>query len=265
MPATLSRAQKTLNVSSTSWFIVALIGQWLFVSYMFAFYGTSVVHNNPESWNDVVIVGHIPGDLFGNFMFILHIGLAAIITIGGTLQLIPQLRNRFPRFHRYNGRLFIYTAVILSLGGLYMVWARNAMLSLNGGIAISLNAVLVIWMCIQTIRKARAKDFISHREWALRAFIVVSGVWFFRVGFMAWIMINQEAKWSTPELDGPFDLVWAYANYLLPLAILEVYLIATKRNKKTVKFMTASLLFSCTLLTALGVVAAYLLMWQPLM
>lgn len=230
---------------------------------MIAFYGTSVVHNNPESWNDVVIVGHIPGDYFGNFMFILHIALAAIITIGATLQLIPQLRFSFPRFHRYNGRLFIYTAIILSLGGLFLVWGRNAMLSLNGGISISLNAILIIWFCFQTIRKAKARDFVAHRQWALRAFIVVSGVWFFRVGFMAWIMINQEAKWSTPNLDGPFDLIWSYANYLLPLAILELYLLALKRQKKSTKIMTASLLFGCTILTALGVVAAFLLMWQP--
>ena len=36
-----------------------------------------------------------------------HILFATVISIAGALQMIPGIRNRFPVFHRWNGRLFV--------------------------------------------------------------------------------------------------------------------------------------------------------------
>ena len=115
-------AVKTLNAAATIWFITAVIGQWLFVYYIIVVYGGSAIEGNLEAWGKTTLKGHVAGDTPGNFFFASHVLMAAIITFGGTLQLIPQLRNRARKFHRWNGRLFILTAFVMALGGFYLVW-----------------------------------------------------------------------------------------------------------------------------------------------
>ena len=44
----------------------------------------------------------------------------------------------------------------------------------------------------------------AHREWAIRLFLVVSGVWFFRVFLMLWLTINQgPAGFDIETFQGP--------------------------------------------------------------
>ena len=257
------KGTKFLNFSTKLWFIIAVIGQWLFVYYIAKSYGGKALNGNAEAWSEGTIKGHVAGDDIGNAMFAFHLIFAIVLTIGGTLQLIPQIRQRALKFHRYNGRVFIFTAYVMSLGGLYLVWIRGAILSLNGGIAISLNAILILIFATLAIKTARKRNIKAHQKWALRAFIVVNGVWFFRVGFMAWILINQAPVGSTENLDGPFDLVWAYLNYLLPLLILELYLFARDHSAQRVKYFTAVVLILSSIITAVGIFGAYLMMWGP--
>ena len=68
-------------------------------------------------------------------------------------------------------------------------------------------------------RHARARNVAMHRRWALRTFVLVSGVWFFRVGMMLWIFLNGGPVGIGEKFDGPFIMFWSFANYLLPLAV----------------------------------------------
>jgi len=258
-----SRPTKLLNIATKTCFVRIALSQLLFTFYILKFYGGNAINNTPEAWNDMTIKGYETGDTVGNFMFASHMGLAVIIILAGLIQLLPWVRKNAIKLHRYSGRVYIFTAVLLSLGGLYLVWIRDATLSMNGSVAISINALLIIIFSFFTIKTARAGQIKTHRKWALRTFIVVSGVWFFRVGFMAWIMIHQEAKWSTENLDGPFDLVFAYANYLLPLIILELYFSFRESKEKKKQYILSSILFLSAILVCLGTVGSYLFMWAP--
>ena len=67
-----------------------------------AFYGFSVINNNMEIWNRWEAMGSTPfhaGDFSGNFAFTAHAIGAGIVAFGGALQLIPQIRNSYPKFH----------------------------------------------------------------------------------------------------------------------------------------------------------------------
>jgi hypothetical protein len=50
----------------------------------------------------------------------------------------------------------------------------------------------------------------------MRTFVVASGVWLLRFGYMIWGMTTGGLG-STHGMSGPFDIVWAFATYLLPL------------------------------------------------
>ncbi len=104
---------------------------------------------------------------------------------------MPWVRRRAPAFHRWNGRLYLLTALTISAAGLYIVWFRGSIGDLGQHLGISLNAVLILVCASFALRHAIARNIAVHRRWALRLFLVVSGVWFFRIGLMAWLIVNH--------------------------------------------------------------------------
>jgi hypothetical protein len=257
------KADRALNISAIIWFLAAVVGQWLFVYYIIIHYGGSLIQGDMETFGKPSIVGYAKGDLMGNLVFGAHVLMAAIITLGGTLQLVPQIRKHCIKLHRWNGRVFIVTAILMGIGGLYLVWVRGATLTLFGSVAITINALMMLAFSILAWKTAMAGKITEHRRWALRAFIMVNGVWFFRVGFMAWIILNKGALWSTENLDGPFDMVWAFASFLIPLAILELYLRADKRAGSKGKYAMSVGLFLVTIIMVIGIFGAFMFMWKP--
>ena len=92
---------------------MAVIGQRIFATYVILFYGKATATGHNENWNKVLPHGYISGETIGNLMVGSHLLLAAIIIIGGPLQIIPKVREYAPTFHRWNGRLYILTAFII--------------------------------------------------------------------------------------------------------------------------------------------------------
>ena len=248
-----------LKAAAVFWFVVAVIGQWAFAAYTAVRYGPTV-NGNFAAWNrgGSLIDGYIAGDLVGNLTFLVHVLLAAVLTLGGTLQLFPQIRAHAIGFHRWNGRLFMTTALLATAGGLYLIWVRGT----GGGAfdpwAITANASLIICFIALAWFAVRRKDIATHQRWAMRAYLAVNGVWFLRVGLMAYAVITRTER----SLEGFFD-IWSWGSFLVPLAAYEVYLLAKERGGGAAKLATSAGLFALTLLMAVGVAAAIGLMWLP--
>jgi hypothetical protein len=89
-------------------------------------------------------------------------------------------------------------------------------------------------------------------------------VWFQRVGYIAWFILWQGPVGITKKLDGPFDMFWSFGSYLLPLALLELYLRAQTSRDARLKRGAAAVIAVFTVLMALGIVGATLFLWLPL-
>jgi len=254
---------KCLKISVQFWFLVAVLGQWFFAFYVLSFYGSSAAQGNLEAWNKVLPHGYIAGDTLGNITVIIHILLAAVIILGGPLQLLPQIRSRFPTFHRWNGRIYMPTVFLVSLSGLYMVWARGD----DGFIrtmGISINAVFIMLFSIVALRCAIARNIVAHKRWALRLFLVVNGVWFFRVGLMFSLFLNGGPFGFDPAtFKGPFLTFLNYAQYLIPLAVLELYFRTQGKVSALAKLSFATLLVGLTVAMGIGIFVAANAMWLP--
>lgn len=257
-----SSAETTLRLTAQFWFVVAFVGQLLFAYYVLAYYGGAAVEGNWAKWNGVFKHGYVAGDAVGNIAVGVHLFLAFVVTVCGPLQLIPQIRTYAPMFHRWNGRIYLTTAVVTSVAGLFMLFNRGSVGGAIQHVGIALNAVLVIVFAAMALRYALARDFVTHRRFALRLFLVVSGVWFYRVGLMLWLVANKgPAGFDPVTFQGPFLYFIAFANYLLPLAILEIYFY-TKDNTHARGHLTmAAGLLVLTLAMAAGIVFATKLMW----
>ncbi|MEO1655459.1 MAG: DUF2306 domain-containing protein, partial [Bacteroidota bacterium] len=210
-------ALKLLKSSASLWFVVATLGQWMFVIYIVGFYYSSTLAGNFGKWNERLENGFIKDDLVGNIALFLHIILAAIIIGGGPLQFIPQIRKHFRKFHRWNGRIYIIIAFVMSIGGLIMTWQPHR--EQAGGplasLGVSLDGVLIILFAILAWRTALKRDFLAHGHWAFRLFLAVNAVWFFRIGLMLWLFINQGPLWFDPKtFTGPFITFLGFAQAL---------------------------------------------------
>lgn len=261
-PSSISEA--ALNAAGRLWFVTAVIGQWIFAGYVVAFYGGAAARGDLAAWNQVLAYGYIPGDTMGNTALAIHLLFAVIIIVGGPLQLVPQIRARAPAFHRWNGRTYMATVFVASIAGLYMLWFRGAVGDLVQHIGMSLDAALIMVFAVVALRYALAREIRTHRRWALRLFMVVNGVWFFRVGLMLWLMVNQGPAGFDPEtFTGPTLSVLAFAEYLLPLAILELYLRAKDARWPAGRLIAAAGVFVATIAMGGGIFAATVGLWLP--
>jgi uncharacterized membrane protein len=257
-----SVADTALTAAARFWFAVTVVGQLVFAFTVASFYALTALRGDYHKWN--FTNGYVPGFSMGNTAVVMHVASAAFVMLAGAVQLVPQIRNRFPVFHRWNGRVYMLTAVTLSVAGLYMTWIRGSVGDLSVHLGSTLNAIL-IWLCGgMALRYALARDFRTHRRWALRFFLVVSASWFFRIGFFLSFLINKGPFGFDPStFRGPFLTFMSFAEFLIPLAVLEVYLRAQDRPGALRRMATAGMLFVLTLVMGAGLFAVAMAQWVP--
>jgi hypothetical protein len=256
---------KLFNYTSSLWFITLFVGQNIFAYYIIMLYAKSAVNGNLDKWNSASDHFYIKGDTLGNIIFGVHVAIAAIITILGPLQLIPQLRLYAPKFHRVSGRLYIYSAFIISLAGLYLIWIKGSMIGgLTNAVAISINSIIIMLSAYFTIKYAVTKKIVLHNKWAVHLFIAMSGVWFFRVYLMLWLAIwKAPVGFDSKSFTGPFLNVLSLMVYIFPQAIVALYFYAKNTENYKLKFSFTLFLFVLTLGTVVGIIAATMGMWLP--
>ncbi|MEL6926419.1 MAG: DUF2306 domain-containing protein, partial [Bacteroidota bacterium] len=171
-PSIRSSASRLLDRSGMLWFVVAVMGQWIFAAYIFAYYAGSLLQGKPEKWGEQLEHGFVSGDWLGNVMIFMHIFLAFVITLGGPLQIVPALRKRYPRFHRVNGRVYLLTAVLISLAGIYIILFRGIVGSLVIAMGNFINAALILTSAYFAWRFAVRRNMKIHRKWALRLYVL---------------------------------------------------------------------------------------------
>ena len=257
-----SVADTALKAATRFWFVVTVVGQLVFAFTVASFYALTALRGDYHKWN--FTNGYVPGLSLGNTAVIMHVASAAFVMLAGAVQLVPQIRNRFPVFHRWNGRIYMLTAVTLSVAGLYMTWIRGSVGDLSVHLGSTLNAVL-IWLCGgMALRYALARDFRTHRRWALRFFLVVSASWFFRIGFfLSFLIFKGPFGFDPVTFRGPFLTFMTFAQYLIPLAVLEIYLRAQDRPGALRRMATAGMLFVLTLVMGAGLFVVAMTQWVP--
>jgi hypothetical protein len=250
-------ARRTLETSARLWFLTAVAGQWMFAAHVAAFYGGAALRGDLAHWNLVLPHGYVEGETFGNAAVAAHLVLAFLVLVGGPLQFVAGVRARLPRVHRWIGRVYLVTAMTTALVGLYMLMTRGTIGDLPQHIAICLNALLIVMFGGFAWLAALSRDFAAHRRWVLRLFLAVGGVWFFRVGFMAWVGYNGAPVGFDPNtFTGPFLTFLSFAQTLLPLAVLELYFRAQQAYAPAAKLAVAAGVAVLTFVMGFGIFVA---------
>ena len=252
-----------LKVSTHILFVIIFIGQFVFALYILGLYGVSGIAGDFERWNTAAPHGYVKKDAIGNIFFGIHIALAAIITIGGPLQLIKKLRNKFRKIHKVVGRIYITSAFIISLAGFYLVWVRGSVGGLVGSIFISINGILIFICAYIALKKAVKKQFIEHQKWAIRLFLAMSGVWFFRVLLMLWLTIhNGPVGFNPVTFQGPALIFLYIMSYIFPVLVAEYYFRKSKKSSFE-KIKLAIFILIITVGVFVGTFSATMGLWLP--
>ena len=253
-----------LKAAAGFWLGVLVLGEILFAGSTALFYGMTALRGDLHSWNKHLTHGYIPGDPVGNIMLIVHLVAAVLITLSGAAQFIPAIRRRAPKLHRWNGRVFIVTAFALSVAGLYVLFTRGGPTTLAQQIGTALLGVLLMGSAAMAWRTALRRDFASHRRWALRLFLLSSSAIFIRstIALLSIILAGAGAL-DVSVIQGPIQTVVIFAQFGVPLAILELYFWSQTRRNASARLLMAAALVVLTLVMGAGIGAASAAIFVP--
>ena len=248
------------------WYMLAAGGHLMFVAYILTVFYPPLAAQGLDGMAGL----HLPsgfreGDTLGNLAAASHVLIAALVIGGGPLQLLPALRQRYPVFHRHLGRAYLVAAVISASGGLYMVWTRGTVGDLLAHITISIDALLILGFAWMAVYHAVGRRIAVHRRWAMRLFMAASAVWFFRVGLMGWVALTGGAGIDFESFTGPALTVIGFAQYLLPLTMLEWYFRVQRGVSTAEQWGFAATVVGLSAYMTVGIATATMGMWLPRM
>jgi len=103
---------------------------------------------------------------------LIHILPGALFMILGPMQFMPGVRQKYRRFHRVSGRVYIIAAYIIGISALYMPFVLRPIGGLNEAAATTLFAILFLVSLSKAWWYVVHKQVALHREWMIRAFSI---------------------------------------------------------------------------------------------
>jgi uncharacterized membrane protein len=108
---------------------------------------------------------------------VLHLVGVTVFALLGALQFAPRLRRRWPRFHRWSGRIIVPAGLIAAVSGLWM----NQFYQLpphDGRLLYLMRLTVGLWMFAALVTgylAIRRRDVSAHQDWMLRGYAIGMG------------------------------------------------------------------------------------------
>ena len=100
-----------------------------------------------------------------------HILPAMLFMLLGPLQFLRSLRAKYPRAHRWSGRIFLTASAVVGATGLALACGKTI-----GGVdekaAVILFGSFFLLALTKGLRHAMRQEFAQHREWMIRGYAV---------------------------------------------------------------------------------------------
>lgn len=222
-----TRIYPLITLSSTGLVLASWLSAAIFGFYILAFYLGAIPGSHMESWNQNLPGLYQKGNSSALIAMSAHLAAGAIVLLLGPIQLMNEVRHRWPRLHRWLGRIYVLTAAAAGAGGLGFILRKGTIggAPMNAGFA--LYGILMTVAAVETYRHARALRFKKHRDWAIRLFALAIGSWLYRMDYGFWL-IAAHGLGHTHHFRGPFDIVMSFFFYLPNLIIAELFIQARR-------------------------------------
>ena len=259
----VQKAQKLLSWSAKSWLSVLVLCQVLFVIYLLFAYANPAITGKLTQWNGNAPNAFVENDTAGNIAFGMHVLLAIIMIIGGPLQLIPAIRNRFRTFHRINGRIFVMLAVLISFVGIYLMYTRGTVGDTLMQSLTTFNGVVTIVSAYFAYTYAKQRKIAVHQVWATRLFIVANGVLYFRILLFGFLVAVGPVGIDFETFTGPTVVAISLCSYVIPVLFYELYRTAQRSQSALYIYTVGLSLIIVTLTFVVGTFGVTVANWLP--
>jgi len=159
----------------------------------------------------------------------------SIVLFCGPLQLIASIRRKFPKFHGWNGKIYLFGCILTSFGGFFYLVLNGTVGGISMDISFAIYGVALLFCAIMAFREGFwTKNIKRHREWALRTFYLGFASAFYR--FLAFPLVLSSISTSIQVALGRDQKIeWlnviAWIMYL-PYVIVEIYIQWSKRKTR---------------------------------
>lgn len=256
-------SSRFIKYASRAWFCSLVVAQVVFVVYLIGGYGLATASGQFTDWNRFNDTAYQQGDMLGNIMYGIHVLLAIVMIVGGSIQLVPSIRLRYLALHKINGRVFVVLACSISLAGMYLILFRGTVGNLFLHSMTFFSGLVVLSASFFAIKAARSKQISRHQDWALRLYLAANGVLFFRLFIFAWFMLFGALGVNTDDFTGPTVYTVSVCSYVLPLVIHEWYRYAKKQHNTLNTVLLVSSLFCVSAIFLIGLVGISMASWYP--
>jgi hypothetical protein len=104
-------------------------------------------------------------------------GLIALVI--GPFHFWARIRNGYPKVHRIGGRMYLISVLVGAVFGLAMAVTSSRGLAVGSGLfGLAVAWLLTSGMAFISIRK---RNFVQHKQWMVRSYVVTFGFVTFRV------------------------------------------------------------------------------------
>lgn len=207
-----------IGLVATVWTSAAIFGLYIVAFYAFALFGDDI-----DRWNRVLPGLYDPKEALATAGIGIHFAAGGIILMLGCIQLMEGIRKRYPKLHRWLGKIYILASIFAGLGGLTFIFTKGTVGGTIMDIGFSLYGMLMLLAAFETYRHARAKRFDQHRAWAIRLFALAIGSWLYRMDYGFWFLFT-DGLWHTDNFGGGFDKLMSFFFYLPNLIVAEVFI-----------------------------------------
>jgi hypothetical protein len=156
--------------------------------------------------------------------FYVHIITGSLVLIAGAFQLSKTIRQRFPRWHRYAGRVYATIILILTApSGFVMALYANG--GLSSQICFALLASFWWYFTFVGWRRAMENDLVSHRRFMLRSYVLTFAAVTLRMYSFMFALAGFRG-------EGIYSII-VWLSWVPSLIVLELWL--GRRNLKIVR------------------------------
>jgi len=105
------------------------------------------------------------------FLTLLHVVPGLLFMVLGPLQFVQRIRSRHIRLHRWSGRVFVASGLLIGVSALRMGFLMPIG-GANETAATTFFAVLFLFALSKAFFHIRRREIARHREWMIRAFSI---------------------------------------------------------------------------------------------
>jgi uncharacterized membrane protein len=168
---------------------------------------------------------------YGPFL-LTHIVFGMIAILIGPFQFFPSIRKNRPKLHRLTGRIYLSTVVISAVASIIYAVGSIIILRDRPVYGTGLLGLAVAWLATSGLAfwAIRNRNFVQHREWMVKSYVVTCGFTTFRLfaGALTFLFGQDFDEMAT---------IMAWASWSIPLLVTEAVIQSSKvRRSKPATF-----------------------------